>query len=100
MTGGTAWPLAGALVVVGILAGVRLGVLLRRAERLAEHSEQERAWTEYQGSRAMPIAGVEFYCRCGRREVVPAGSPPPTCEGVSCVGTEHEPRIMHDEARP
>lgn len=72
-----------------------LGVRLRRVERRAVHSERERAWTEYGRS-----DGVEFYCRCGRRVVVEHGAPPPTCDGVSCVGTEHEPRVMRIEARP
>lgn len=79
-----------------------LGVRLRRVERRAAHSERERAWAEYRSRRDTPASGigVEFYCRCGRRVVVERGAPPPTCDGVAGVGTDHEPRVMRLEAGP
>lgn len=92
----------GAAVGGLIVAGMAVARRDRRLRRLAEHSERERAWTEYarrQGQRLGP-AGVEYACRCGRREVVVEGALPPTCKGVSCIGTDHEPRVMHGEAGP
>jgi hypothetical protein len=88
----------GSLIVAGI-ATVRRD---RRLRRLAEHSEQERAWTAFRARRDTPTGGVgvEYVCRCGRREVVPKDDLSPTCEGVLCVGTEHPPRVMHAEAGP
>lgn len=88
----------GTLIVTGTAVARRIGWL----RRLAEHSERERAWTAFRARRDAPIsgAGVEYACRCGRREVVPEGALPPTCEGISCIGTDHEPRVMHGEAGP
>lgn len=103
MTCGLAWGLAGALTGGGLAAGTWLGAQLRRAERFAEHAESERAWTVFGGGlphALIPDSGEEFYCRCGRREVVAKGSLPPTCWGVSCVGSEHPPRVMRGVEGP
>jgi hypothetical protein len=88
----------GALIVAGMAVARRD----RRLRRFAEHSERERAWTAFRARRDAPIsgAGVEYACRCGHREVVAEGALPPTCAGVSCIGTEHEPRVMHGEEGP
>lgn len=109
MSGEVAWPLALALASLGWLVGGWLGARLRRVERAAEHAESERAWSEFSRQLGIPFGaaasrawakGEEFYCRCGRREVVAKGEPPPTCQGVSCVGLEHPTRVMHGVTGP
>lgn len=102
--------LAGALAVAGVLLGVWLGRRdMERAERIAGHAESERAWLDFSRREGIPhgaaaskawAIGEEFYCRCGCREVVRKGSPPPSCDGVSCVGAEHEARVMRSVAAP
>lgn len=109
MSGEYAWPLASALAGGGLVAGAWLGARLSRVERAAEHSESERAWSEFSRRLGIPFGaaqsrawseGEEFYCSCGRREVVRKGDPPPTCEGSSCVGGEHDPKVMRGAAGP
>lgn len=104
---GFAVVLAALLVVSGLF--VNALAQMRRAERIAGHAESERAWLDFSRREGIPHGaaascawriGEEFYCRCGRREVVRKGEPPPMCEGVSCVGAEHEARVMRSVAVP
>lgn len=102
----------------GVLVGWPLAVSARRWRLFAEHAESERAWAAFARrltqNEASPVEempwgarrarawemGTEFCCSCGRREVTYRGDPPPTCEGVSCVGSEHELRLMRDVSGP
>lgn len=105
-------------LVVGLAVGWPLARAARRARRLAEWAESERAWAAFAarlttdevhpieeepwGARAARAweMGAEFYCACGRRAVTYRGEPPPTCEGVSCIGAEHPLRVMHPAGEP
>jgi hypothetical protein len=104
---GYVWPLAAVLAGGGV--GAWFGVRALRVRRVLEHAESELAWSEFSRRLGLPFGaaaslawaeGNEFYCRCGRREVGRKGDPPPTCQGVSCIGTEHEPRVMRSAAEP
>lgn len=103
-------------LVGGALVGWPLAASAARAWRLVRHAESERAWCEFAArltddarpadeswsarrSRAWET-GTEYYCSCGRRSVTYSGEPPPTCAGVSCVGLEHELRVMREAAGP
>lgn len=105
----TAVVIAVPLVAGGVGVGCWLGRMLRRAEAIAGHAESERAWLDFSRREGIPhgacmtrawTIGEEFYCRCGVREVVRKGEAPPTCQGVSCVGAEHEARVMRSVAAP
>jgi hypothetical protein len=101
--------LAAGALVGGVWVGWPLAVSARRWRRFAEHAESERAWAAFARRRDGAgvsaadeawRAGTEFCCSCGRREVTYRGDPPPTCGGVSCIGSEHELRLMRDVSGP
>lgn len=102
---GFAVVLAALLVVSGLF--VNALAQMRRAERIAGYAESERAWLDFRQRVGVPLKapasqawalGEEFACPCGRREVVRKGEAPPTCQGVSCVGAEHEACAMRPVA--